>query len=498
MQIAQTDAPIIEVQHLYKDFPVNSNAIKSGKMRALSDITFNLHRGRALAVVGESGSGKSTIAKIIAKMYKLSGGRILYRVPRPRGVQQGHRPARLPPERADGVARSVRFAEPDPYHLPPHRSPLLLHSKVIDKRDLPDMVYGLLEKVGLTPAKATAAKYPHQLSGGQRQRVNIARNLAVEAEVVLADEPTSMLDVSIRIGILNLMEQMKDELGVSMLYITHDIATARYVAEDLAVMYVGHMVEWGEVDEILHHPQHPYTQLLISAVPDPEKSIHAELEGAARGDPALDAGILRLPVCRALQSGDAPLQGDPAPVSKLADNHFVRCYLYHDRPARTRRPATPRHGAVRAPQCASPRQVSHRSKTLMELLINQVGYQCDGEKIALLQSDTDLDIRGHLRLLRQDDERILLEVPLQPTGQVEGWQGRHYWRADFSPAKSPATTGWRPSSRRVPRSASCAPPPSPSARICWRAAASDVIHYFKAARQRRLRSGRPQRPPVWQ
>lgn len=154
---------------------------------------------------------------------------------------------------------------------------------MIDKKDLPDMVYGLLEKVGLTPAKATAAKYPHQLSGGQRQRVNIARNLAVEAEVVLADEPTSMLDVSIRIGILNLMEQMKDELGVSMLYITHDIATARYVAEDLAVMYVGHMVEWGEVDEILHHPQHPYTQLLISAVPDPEKSIHAELEGAARG-----------------------------------------------------------------------------------------------------------------------------------------------------------------------------------------------------------------------
>lgn len=145
------------------------------------------------------------------------------------------------------------------------------------------MVYALLEKVGLTPAKATAAKYPHQLSGGQRQRVNIARNLAVEAEVVLADEPTSMLDVSIRIGILNLMEQMKNELGVSMLYITHDIATARYVAEDLAVMYVGHMVEWGEVDEILHHPQHPYTQLLISAVPDPEKSIHAELEGGRKG-----------------------------------------------------------------------------------------------------------------------------------------------------------------------------------------------------------------------
>ncbi|AZU49132.1 oligopeptide transport ATP-binding protein AppF [Aeromonas hydrophila] len=309
MQIAQTDAPIIEVQHLYKDFPVNSNAIKSGKMRALSDITFNLHRGRALAVVGESGSGKSTIAKIIAKMYKLSGGRILYRG---RDLEEFNKGTALLDYR-----QSVQMVWQDPFgslnptHTIYHHiaRPLLLHSKVIDKKDLPDMVYGLLEKVGLTPAKATAAKYPHQLSGGQRQRVNIARNLAVEAEVVLADEPTSMLDVSIRIGILNLMEQMKDELGVSMLYITHDIATARYVAEDLAVMYVGHMVEWGEVDEILHHPQHPYTQLLISAVPDPEKSIHAELEGAARGRsrsgrrspaaaPSPGAAIRRCPAAR--------------------------------------------------------------------------------------------------------------------------------------------------------------------------------------------------------
>ncbi len=246
MQIAQTDAPIIEVQHIYKDFPVNSNAIKSGKMRALSDITFNLHRGRALAVVGESGSGKSTIAKIIAKMYKLSSGRILYRG---RDLEEFNKGTALLDYR-----QSVQMVWQDPFgslnptHTIYHHiaRPLLLHSKVIDKKDLPDMVHALLEKVGLTPAKATAAKYPHQLSGGQRQRVNIARNLAVEAEVVLADEPTSMLDVSIRIGILNLMEQMKNELGVSMLYITHDIATARYVAEDLAVMYVGHMGEWGE------------------------------------------------------------------------------------------------------------------------------------------------------------------------------------------------------------------------------------------------------------
>lgn len=329
MQIAQTDAPIIEVQHLYKDFAVNSNAIKSGKMRALSDITFNLHRGRALAVVGESGSGKSTIAKIIAKMYKLSNGRILYRG---RDLEEFNKGTALLDYR-----QSVQMVWQDPFgslnptHTIYHHiaRPLLLHSKVLDKKDLPDMVYALLEKVGLTPAKATAAKYPHQLSGGQRQRVNIARNLAVEAEVVLADEPTSMLDVSIRIGILNLMEQMKNELGVSMLYITHDIATARYVAEDLAVMYVGHMVEWGEVDEILHHPQHPYTQLLISAVPDPEKSIHAELEGGRKGEIPLWTPESRgCPFAGRCHQAMAHCKESLPPVTKLADNHFVRCYLH--------------------------------------------------------------------------------------------------------------------------------------------------------------------------
>ena len=205
--------------------------------------------------------------------------------------------------------------------------------------------------MGLTPAKATAAKYPHQLSGGQRQRVNIARNLAVEAEVVLADEPTSMLDVSIRIGILNLMEQMKNELGVSMLYITHDIATARYVAEDLAVMYVGHMVEWGEVDEILHHPSTPTPSCSSRRCRIPRRASTPSWREAARGDPALDPGIPWLSLCRALPSGHAPLQGEPAPGDP-ARRQPLRALL----PPRTgvsrpaagrRRPAMPRVGAAR-------------------------------------------------------------------------------------------------------------------------------------------------------
>ena len=302
MQIAQTDAPIIEVQHLYKDFAVNSNAIKSGKMRALSDITFNLHRGRAwrwwgIRLPARAPSPRSSPRCTSSPTAASSTVAAIWR------SSTGHRPAGLSPERADGVAGSVRFIESD-HHLPPSPAPAAAQQKVSDKRDLPDMVYGLLEKGGADPAKSDRGQVPAPALRRPAPAVNIARNLAVEAEVVLADEPTSMLDVSIRIGILNLMEQMKNELGVSMLYITHDIATARYVAEDLAVMYVGHMVEWGRWTDPAP-PQHP-TQLLISAVPDPEKSIHAELEGGRRGDPALDPGIPWLSLCRALPSGHAP------------------------------------------------------------------------------------------------------------------------------------------------------------------------------------------------
>lgn len=172
------------------------------------------------------------------------------------------------------MARPIWFSEPNPYDFPSYCAPAIdsqRKSLRAIKKELEERVYDLLEQVGLIPPKETAAKFPHQLSGGQRQRVNLARNIAVGAEVVLADEPTSMLDVSIRAGVLNLMEEMKFEREMALLYITHDIATARYIAEDLAVMYVGHMVEWGDTEDIIHNPQHPYTQLLVSAVPDPKK-----------------------------------------------------------------------------------------------------------------------------------------------------------------------------------------------------------------------------------
>ncbi|PQJ66018.1 ABC transporter ATP-binding protein [Photobacterium angustum] len=324
--------PIIEGKNLIKDFSVNSNSLKKSKMRAINDVSFKMYKSRGLSVVGESGSGKSTTAKMIAKMYAPTDGTIEYFG---RDIQSITKHDDLMNYR-QGVQMVWQdpFGSLNPTHTIFHHiaRPLLIHNKVKsgNKKELEETVYNLLEQVGLIPPKETAAKFPHQLSGGQRQRVNLARNIAVGAEVVLADEPTSMLDVSIRAGVLNLMEEMKFEREMALLYITHDIATARYIAEDLAVMYVGHMVEWGDTEEIIHDPQHPYTQLLVSAVPDPSKSIHEKLKGNKGEIPLWTPESAGCPFAgRCTHVTDMCREKLPG-VTQLSDNHFVRCYLYEN------------------------------------------------------------------------------------------------------------------------------------------------------------------------
>ena len=323
---------LIEGKNLVKDFPVSSNALKNPMMRAINDVSFKMYKSRGLAVVGESGSGKSTTAKMIAKMYAPTDGVIQYKG---RDIQDIVKKNDLMKYR-EGVQMVWQdpFGSLNPTHNIFHHiaRPLLIHKKVTpgNKKELEDRVHDLLEQVGLIPPKETAAKFPHQLSGGQRQRVNLARNIAVGAEVVLADEPTSMLDVSIRAGVLNLMEEMKFEKEMSLLYITHDIATARYIAEDLAVMYVGHMVEWGDTDEIIRDPQHPYTQLLVSAVPDPSKSIHTKLKGNKGEIPLWTPESAGCPFAGRCTHVTEKCKERMPGVTKLSDNHFVRCYLYEN------------------------------------------------------------------------------------------------------------------------------------------------------------------------
>jgi len=252
---------VLEVRDLTKQFK---------KLRAVDDVTFTLRPGTITALVGESGSGKSTVARLLVSLYEPTSGTVLL---------DGRDATRL--WRRHDVRRyrsQVQMIFQDPFDsLNPVRTirhhlerPLRIHH-VVPRQQVAGRVHELLRAVGLVPPAKFAAKYPHELSGGQRQRVAIARALAVEPSVILADEPISMLDVSIRIGILNLMLDLKREFGIAFLYITHDIASARYVADEVLVMYAGQIVEQGPTDSVLLDPLHAYTRLLLSAVPHPER-----------------------------------------------------------------------------------------------------------------------------------------------------------------------------------------------------------------------------------
>jgi peptide/nickel transport system ATP-binding protein len=261
-------APSLEVRNLSKRFPIGNSIRRRQELRAVDDVSFTLEPGTVTALVGASGSGKSTVARMIARLYAPSSGSILFRgedVTRARGRREGLR-----------YRSQVQMIFQDPFAaLNPVKRvehhiarPLLLHG-LASRRDASARVCELLETVGLVPGAEIARKYPHQLSGGQQQRVSIARALAVEPAVLIADEPISMLDVSIRIGILNLIQELRDTREIAFLYITHDIASARYVADEILVMFKGRIVEKGPTDEVLGNPLHTYTRLLLSAVPDP-------------------------------------------------------------------------------------------------------------------------------------------------------------------------------------------------------------------------------------
>lgn len=256
--------PVLALDNVSKVFGKADNPVYAAR-----NVSFALHPGRTLALVGESGSGKTTAARLIMREYTPDEGRLLFR-----GAPLGKGDARA----LKAYRSSVQMVFQDPfaslnpthtirYHL---ERPLKLHQKGLNAAQREAAIVELLERVKLEP-KLIMPKFPHELSGGQRQRISIARALAVNPQVIVADEPTSMLDVSVRQGILNLLNDMKAELKLALLYITHDIATARYVADDIMVMYAGQIVEWGSVDKVLDDPQHPYTRLLLSAVPDPDR-----------------------------------------------------------------------------------------------------------------------------------------------------------------------------------------------------------------------------------
>jgi peptide/nickel transport system ATP-binding protein len=273
----------LDVQHLTKHFNAGGSRLfaRGAKLHAVDDVSFTLRPGTVTALVGESGSGKSTVARMLARLYDPTSGTVLYE-----GADATRATSRKKLLRYRSQVQMI-FQDPfgslNPVKTIAHHieRPLKIHG-IVPPNAVTARVHELLSTVGLVPAEGYAAKYPHELSGGQRQRVAIARALAVEPSVILADEPTSMLDVSIRIGILNLILTLKEERNLAFLYVTHDLASARYVADEMLVMYAGQIVEQGPIEAVLQNPLHPYTRLLLSAVPNPRAGVRLESVPARR------------------------------------------------------------------------------------------------------------------------------------------------------------------------------------------------------------------------
>ncbi len=255
---------ILQVEGLTRTFRVGGLRSK-GLLHATDGVSFEVGGAEIVALVGESGSGKSTIARVLAGIYPPSQGRVLFR---------GSPLAKKPSRQIRGQMPMV-FQDPfgslNPVLRVGHSilRALKLHRPELGRRERHDEAVRLLETVGLTPGAEVLRRFPHELSGGQRQRLGFAQALASRPSLILADEPVSMLDVSIRIGLLNVMRELRDREGVSLLYITHDLASARYVADRMIVLYAGQVVEEGRTEEVIASPRHPYTRLLMSTAPDP-------------------------------------------------------------------------------------------------------------------------------------------------------------------------------------------------------------------------------------
>jgi peptide/nickel transport system ATP-binding protein len=276
-------ASLIEATGLTKHFKVGG-ALSRRRLHAVDEVDLAIEPREIVALVGESGSGKSTIARLLAKVHRPTAGEIRY---------QGTSLAAMKTRRQTLAYRGdVPMVFQDPFSSlnPAYRVShgilrgLILHRPELDRAQRAAEAERVVDAVGLTPAATVLDRYPYELSGGQRQRIGFAQALAYRPKLILADEPVSMLDVSIRIGLLNLMAGLREREGVSFLYITHDIASARYVSDRLIVMYAGHVVESGPTETVLADPKHPYTQLLLSAVPDPRAPLDVGAE-TDRGEP---------------------------------------------------------------------------------------------------------------------------------------------------------------------------------------------------------------------
>ena len=259
---------LVEVSHLKEYFPINTGMFTSKPLKAVDDVSFNIRRGETLGLVGESGCGKTTVGRTLLHLYEPTGGEVRF---------EG-KPIRTKADISE-FRRKATMVFQDPYSsLNPRMTvsdiigePLDIHKMYRNKAEREQRILELMDRVGLNSEHAS--RYAHEFSGGQRQRIGIARALALNPEFIVCDEPVSALDVSIQAQVINMFDELQDEMGLTYLFIAHDILVVRHISDRIAVMYLGKMVELADAKEIYEHPLHPYTQSLMSAVPQPDPKV---------------------------------------------------------------------------------------------------------------------------------------------------------------------------------------------------------------------------------